>query len=397
MAPKHSLPCMLAILFTLAAACPPDAFAAGTSPLATPGAHVIRVGPQRLVRSIADAARQARDGDVVEIEAGDYVGDVAVWNQSNLSIRGVGGMARLAAGGADVEGKGIWVIRGRHVVVENIAFSGARVSDANGAGIRQEGGSLKVVNCVFKDNENGILTSNDPAAELEIEGSEFGNNGAGDGQSHNLYVGAIRRLVVRDSYFHHARVGHLLKSRAQQSTIVSSRLTDEVGGEASYELEFPNGGVAYVIGNIIEQSAQTENPTMVSFGAEGYKWPRNELYLVNNTLVDNRPQGGVFLKARPGADRIRAVNNLLVGRGRLESAGPGEYVANFNAEWSDVAFASREDFRLKSGGRLVGKAVAPGEANGMSLQQTREYVHPQRSRALESLAANPGALQQLAR
>jgi hypothetical protein len=82
--------------------------------------------------------------------------------------------------------------------------------------------------------------------------------------------------MVTGSYFHHADVGHLLKSRAARSHILYNRLTDETGGRASYELEFPNGGLAYVVGNVIEQAATTENETIISFGAEGYR-PRNEL------------------------------------------------------------------------------------------------------------------------
>ena len=105
------------------------------------------------------------------------------------------------------------------------------------------------------------------------------------------------------SYFHHAKVGHLLKSRAGRNLIFYNRLTDEIGGTASYELEFPNGGVAYVMGNLIQQSSTTENPNIISFGAEGFRSQSNLLYLVNNTLVDMRPQGGQFLRVR-GRKRI---------------------------------------------------------------------------------------------
>lgn len=355
--------------------------------------RLIRVGPGQSVTRIGEAAKLARDGDTIEIEAGDYVGDVAVWDRSNLTIRGVGGTPRIIAGGANAEGKGIWVVRGGDTLVQNLAFIGAHVRDRNGAGIRHEKGRLKVVDCLFKDNENGILTGNDHDSELEIERSEFAYNGAGDGQSHNLYVGSIRSLKVTDSYFHHAKVGHLLKSRAQQNYIAYNRLTDETGGRASYELELPSGGLAYVIGNIIQQGSQTENSTVISFGAEGYRWPRNELYLINNTLVDDRPQGGVFLHVKPGADRIKAVNNLLLGKSRLESAGPGEYAANFDAQWSDVALAVRQDYRLKKSSKLVGKAVDPGEANGIRLRPDREYVHPRHSRLLGHGPLSPGALQ----
>ncbi len=90
-------------------------------------------------------------------------------------------------------------------------------------------GRLSIVDCGFFDNENGILAGGDAESTLEIQNSEFGNNGHGDGQSHNLYVGAIAMLKVTGSYFHHARVGHLLKSRAAQNLIYYNRLTDETG------------------------------------------------------------------------------------------------------------------------------------------------------------------------
>jgi hypothetical protein len=199
----------------------------------------------------------------------------------------------------------------------------------NGAGILFYSGRLLVRNCLFEDNETGLLSGNDHATELAIEASEFGHNGAGDGFSHNLYAGTIRKLTVRHSYFHHARVGHLLKSRASESYIMHNRLTDGPAGRASYELEFPNGGLAYVVGNTIQQGPHTENPALVSFGAEGYRWPRNELHLIGNTLVDDLRENGQFLVVRPGAHAIRAVDNVLVGPATdLRSAGAGEYSGN---------------------------------------------------------------------
>ena len=82
------------------------------------------------------AAKFALDGDTIEIDAGVYPKDAATWKQNNLTIRAIGGKAHLNADGANAEGKGIWVIRGNNVTIENIEFSGAHVRDNNGAGIR---------------------------------------------------------------------------------------------------------------------------------------------------------------------------------------------------------------------------------------------------------------------
>jgi hypothetical protein len=231
---------------------------------------------------------------------------------------------------------------------------------------------------------------------LEIVGSEFGYNGAGDGQSHNLYVGGLRKLTVTASYFHHARIGHLLKSRASESHILYNRLTDEAAGNASYELEFPSGGVAYVIGNVVQQGPKTDNPIVVSFGAEGYQWQRNELYLINNTLVNDRTRGGTFVVVKPGATRAKIVNNVLIGKGTFQLPPAGEFLANPSLARRDVALAAQYDYRLKANSALAGKAMNPERIDVVNLRPTREYVHPATSRSVSTNAPlNPGAFQTL--
>ena len=364
---------------------------------AVPSGRTLRVGPDSALKRIGDAARLAQEGDTVEIAAGQYPGDVAVWDKPGVRVRGIGGLVVVPAAGAALEGKATWIVRARNIVVENVALTGSRVPDRNGAGIRLEAGTLKVVNCRFNDNENGILTANSDDIELTVVASEFGGNGAGDGQSHNLYAGKIAKLAVAASYFHHARVGHLLKSRASRQYIFSNRFSDEADGTASYELECAGGGVAYVIGNIIQQGPRTENPTIVSFGTEGYAWPKNELYLVNNTLVDQRPSGGVFLRVRPGLQRLRVLNNLLFSpKSRLEEPVPGDYVANFGFSSRDVVDLDSLDVRLHRHSPLVGRGVDPGDADGVPLRMEYDYVHPLHTIPVPEGLLSPGAQQNVA-
>lgn len=299
--------------------------------------QVIRVGPGKAVKTLAEAAKLAQPGALIEVDSGEYVGDVAVWTQDRLKILAVGGRVKLRAAGVAAEGKAIWVVRAKAMRVDGFDFEGAAVPDRNGAGIRFESGSLSVRNCSFMHNEMGLLASNDPTAVLEVENSEFAYNQRPDGHNHNLYVGRIARLSVSGSYFHHAHAGHLLKSRAAMNQIVDNRLIDGPGGTASYELEFPDGGVATVAGNVISQSVDTGNRKLISFGAEGYQWPRNEIHLEGNTLVNPLPWGGSFLWVAPGAGAIVAANNRLVGQGRLESAGQGTYRNNVKINLRDYA------------------------------------------------------------
>ncbi|MFT7776337.1 hypothetical protein [Roseateles sp.] len=367
--------------------------AAGLLPFTVHAGPVLRVGPTRAVRSLAAAARQARDGMLVEVDAGEYIADAAAWPQHGLTLRAVGGRVTLIAAGAHVQGKGLFVTAGRHQRIEGFDFIGAAVPHRNGAGIRLEAGSLTLVDCSFRDNENGVLTANDESIELDIVDCDFGTIRPGDGKAHNVYVGAIGRLAVRGSYFHHGLMGHLLKSRAAVNHILYNRLTDEIGGRASYELEFPNGGMAVVMGNLIAQSSTTENPRVISFGAEGATWEKQALYLVNNTLVDQLPGGGIWLRVTPPQTDVVLVNNLLVGTPKLATEGHWVRRANFTAGWEEFVRASRDDWRLKPDSALRGKAQDAGEGGGMRLMPVREYRHPHTTVALGGPARNPGAFQ----
>jgi hypothetical protein len=361
---------------------------------------VLRVGPTRDIKTLAEASRRAKDGDTIEVDAGEYRRDVAVWTQNDLTIRAVGGRARLIAFGGSAEGKAIFVVRGGRVTIEGFDFEGTRVPSRNGAGIRLEGGQLTVRDCRFLENEMGLLAGNDPQAELTVENSEFAHNKRLDGHNHQLYAGSIGKLTVRGSYFHQGHIGHLLKSRARVNHVFYNRLSDELGGTASYELEFPIGGVALVVGNIIQQSSTSENNIMISYGAEGYSWPDNVLALAHNTLVDNLLAEGIYLRVMQGEGkfsapvRIKAVNNLLVGNAsQLDAAAPGDYRNNFNVDWDVFVRAAREDYRLVPGASVFGKAVDAGEFEGLSLQPTHEYRHPRSAATLNESPRHPGALQ----
>jgi len=371
---------------------------AGLPPPSVAG-RTLRVGPNQDIKTLADAAKQARDGDTVLVDAGEYRGDVAVWNQSGLLIRGEGGRAVLRADGASAEGKAIFVVRGRDVRVQELDFTGARVRDRNGAGIRLERkGQLSVERCRFHDNENGILTANDADAELQIIDSEFTDNGAGDGQSHNLYVGAIGKLAVTGSYFARARVGHLLKTRARESTITYSRLSGE-DGTASYELEFPAGGRAKVIGCVIQQGPASQNATMISYGTEGYRWDTDELVIAFCTIVNDRPGGATFVRAAQGNASVEMAYNLLVGRARMDVPAAAR-LRNTEAQAGDFADPRHFDFRLRRAARAAGALGMAGTLGIGDHMPTREYVHPASSVELELKSAltplSPGAFQRLA-
>lgn len=327
-------------------------------------ARTIRVGPQGDVELPSEAARIAEEGDVVEIAAQDFVGDVAIWRADHLTIRGTGGRPRLEAGGHAAEGKAIWVIKGDGVTVENIAFAGAKVRDKNGAGIRAQGRDLTIRNCLFDGNQNGILAHDNAGSVLVVEHSEFKDSGAGDGHSHGIYVNKIERLVFRHNWVHGTRIGHHVKSRARENLILHNRLEDGPGGSASYALDMPNGHIGVVVGNIMQKGPKAENRAVVNFIAPVAR-PGAALHLINNTVVGGR-RGVMLANRSPIEADLR--NNLLVGELDLVD-GRGGGGGNLTAPPSDLG----ENYTLRGGGVAIDSGVAV-EAD--ALRPKAEYAHP---------------------
>jgi hypothetical protein len=290
--------------------------------------RVLNVGAGKTYATPSAAAVVARDGDIVKIAAGDYSGDYATWTANNLTICGEGGRARLFANSAIPNGKAIWVIRGNDATVDTIEFHNAKVPDQNGAGIRTEGINLTVINSGFYDNENGILGGLSTASTLTINRSEFARNGFGDGFSHNLYINNIGRLNVKASFFHEAKVGHNLKSRARVNAIENSYFMDGPSGNSSYLADFSNGGDVYLRGNLFHKGPNAENTSAaIAYGQEGLSNPVNKLTMIHNTIVMQRASGnfGGYVVTPNNTQTIRLTANLLASTGN-----PALIVGGFN-------------------------------------------------------------------
>jgi len=337
-------------------------------------AAVLHVGPQQTYLTPCSAIVAASAGDTVQIDAsGTYQGNVCAWTTNNLTIVGIHGRPKIDAAGMNAQGKAIWVVSGNNTTIENIEFTGAFVPDHNGAAIRQEGANLTVRNCYIHDNQEGILAGDNPASEILIESTEFAENGYSDGFSHNIYVNHIAKFTLRYSYSHDSISGHLVKSRAAQNFILYNRLTGEFG-TSSYELDLPNGGRSYVIGNIIEQGPRTENATIVSYGEEGATNPDSELYFINNTVVNNRSKG-TFISVATGVPPILAQNNLFIGPGLQIGQTTAQLSHNLNCCATFVDAASY-DYHLRSNSPAKNFGANPGTVNGYSLVPAYQYVHP---------------------
>lgn len=359
--------------------------AQATTTTAAAGATVRRVGPGKAYARPCAAIAVAQPGDVIEIEAGgDYDGDVCRVHPRNITLRGVNGRPHIRADGRSYGGKAIWVITGADVTVENIEFSGARVPDRNGTPIRMEGNNLTVRDSYFHDNQNGLTSSSIATGDLLIENCEFARNGIGNGLTHNVYVSSGQlRLTFRYNYSHHGKSGHLLKTRARENHILYNRLTDETG-YASYELDIPNAGRAYVIGNIFQQSNATQNRSFINYGREGLRHPNNELYVVNNTFVNNNADLGATIIAMHADITTPPLlqNNIIMEAGPTTIVNVPRFQPVTNCTVANPLFVNpgAYDYRLQANSPCLDAGTLPGFAAGVDLTPTLEYTHKAKSR-----------------
>ncbi len=348
-------------------------------------ARILTVGAGKTYATIAAASSHAVDGDVIQVDAGTYPDDVVVWRQNNIVIRGVGGGRALVQGNRTIgftsgddrnNGKALWVNQGTGARVENMEFSNAKVTDGNGAGIRNDGRNLTVCNSYFHDNENGFLGT--AIGTLTIEYSTFAHNGTGDGFTHNVYVddGGSNgdKLVFRYNDSNNVNIGHTLKTRSRENYILYNRLADETSGTSSYNIDVPNGGLAFIVGNVIQQGPNTDNAVMVAYGAEGLGAGRTHaMYLANNTFVNDRGSG-VFVSTDSGITELRSVNNLYTGGGTVFQG--KQPTAATDLVTSSPGFVDHTNFnyKLTSGSPAINAGSDPGTSAGFALTPQYQVV-----------------------
>lgn len=347
-------------------------------------AATLQVGSGKTYATPCAAFAAATAGDTVEIDAGTYTNEACYLGsgKDGLTIRGVGGRAKLDATGYTISnGKAIWVINSDRVTIENIEFTGASVPDSNGAGIRMETDNLTIRNCYFHDNEDGILTGSSATGELLIEYSEFDHNGLGDGCSngngcaHNMYIGHLAKFTLQFSWSHNVETAHLVKTRALSNYILYNRIGSEGNTSSSIQIDVPNGGLTYIIGNTIQKDASAGNGSLISYAEEGGSNPTQQLFVVANTLVNDK--SSTFISVPSGLDTSGVLDNIFAGTGTALSSGA---LPAANLTGQDPLFASASapnyNYHLTSGSPAIGQGVDPGTGAGFALKPGFEYVHP---------------------
>ncbi len=257
------------------------------------GSTILTVGPGKQYATIKAAIAASHNGDTIQVQAGTYTNDFASIN-TDITLEGVGGMVNMVSTVQIPNGKAILITDGNDTI-NNFSFSGAYVApvDANGAGIRYQGGNLVLNDDYFFNNQEGLLGAANATGTITINYCEFANNGvsdpksAGYGYTHNIYVNDIAQLTINNSYFHNANEGHEIKSRAANTTIQNSRIDDGPTGTASVSIDLPNGGNARIKNNVIEQGPLSDNPGIIDFGEEGSVYSSSSLQISGNQILND--------------------------------------------------------------------------------------------------------------
>jgi hypothetical protein len=379
------------VLFCVAAA--PRLRGPGTPP-PPPPLQPLMVGPTQTITKPCDAIAMAQVGQEIDIAPGTYTDSCEI-TTAGLWLKGVGGQPKIDLSGTNhpADYKGIYVIAADNVTIDNLELTGAHIDDSEGgnaAALRVTGHGLVVDGCYIHDNQNGVLAA--PLVDggiITIQNTELSHNGLGDacdqgGCVHNVYISKTSATVRYDqtifqfNWSHDlasetADKGHLLKSRSRETDVFYNRITGETGHD-SYEVDIPNGGLGIVVGNAIEKGPNADNPTLLAYGEEGIDNPSSELYVVDNTFV-NDFASGTFISVAAGG-MLTAHNNILFGPGTPSNTGalPAD-----NLSGTDPLFVAPAayDYHLQAASPAIGKGVGVLKAGTtMSLLPIFEYVQP---------------------
>jgi hypothetical protein len=123
----------------------------------------------------------------------------------------------------------------------------------------------------------------------------------------------------------------------------------------------------------------TMNSAIIDYGSEpsGFN-PATDLYVVNNTIVNDRPAGGTFVQiAAMVTTPAVLTNNIFAGGGTITTQASAVQTANYSGTMPMFVAAASYDYHLVAGSPCADAGHDPGmTAGGVSLLPTMEYVHP---------------------
>ena len=308
-------------------------------PLPASGGATHFISNGQTMADIQAAVDGAADGDVVCIAAGTYelnaTSDRLIIDGKTITIAGQGGRAifdskitfSYAANDprTNTRPRGIVEVLkdSSDVTLQNLGFVGAKLPDVGtgGTGVQVWSGNVTVVNSLFVDNENGLFTagngptSGNGADDVVIQNSMFTQNGGTEGgargRTHAIYSSGAASLTVEGSFFTDTRVGHHIKSNADETTVVGTTIDDGLANNyqdrASRSIELAKGNIGTVEDVAIFQRQNIPNAETISFAPENQgatDVASNNLSVSNSMIVDadNNTNGTGVTNWAPGLD-----------------------------------------------------------------------------------------------
>jgi len=272
---------------------------------------------------LQDAVDAIGEGEGTIRVAPGYHRDCAVQTAGRIAFVAVE-PGRAIFDGVTCEGKAALVLRGAGARVDGIVFQNMRVPDGNGAGIRLEKSDLDVVNSLFRNSEEGILSADDPEATLTIDRSTFSRLGRCDrglSCAHSVYTGIYGRVVVTRSRFEKGSGGHYLKTRAIAVDVNDNSFDDTQGKATNYMIDLPSGSVGRIANNLFVQGRDKENySALIAVAAEERKNPSRGLSIAGNraSLPAGIDRKSVFVADWSGEALAIGANELGAGLARFE-------------------------------------------------------------------------------
>lgn len=289
---------------------------------AGPGPYVVAESGRSFGR-LQDAVDAIGEGEGTIRVAPGYHRDCAVQTAGRVAFVAVEA-GRAIFDGVTCEGKAALVLRGRGARVDGIVFQNMRVPDGNGAGIRLETSDLDVVNSLFRNSEQGILTADDPEASLTIDRSTFSRLGRCDrglSCAHSVYTGIYGRVTVTRTRFEKGSGGHYLKTRAVAVDVNDNSFDDTQGKATNYMIDLPSGSVGRISNNLFVQGRDKENHSaLIAVAAEERKNPSRGLVVEGNraSLPAGMDRRSVFVADWSGEALAIGANELGAGLTKFE-------------------------------------------------------------------------------
>ena len=212
-------------------------------------------------------------GQELDLPSGTIIGTGTIPNACTIKGAGQGKTVLDCTGLTPAQSKGVLVPSVAGTTISNMTIKGAAVSDDNGAAVRDAGtgigftlDTVEVTGC-----QDGILTF---PSNVALKNCYFHDNGAGDGLSHEIYIGgdtANTGTVTNTIVAAGVKATHALKSRAGTTTVSGCTLTgslDTTGNVAGSVVDIPDGGICNISDTTISTSINQGNDLFLGYAME---------------------------------------------------------------------------------------------------------------------------------